>query len=99
MTAVHPGAQRQKDVMHIIYDEIKAGEREASICLNRVVDELTREKGCESGHSGMYGAVGYINIFMKSPDCCLDAMDSADREAILRLRSGLSVIGEDKIIK
>ena len=33
--------------MHIIYDEIKAGERGSRHLFNGVVDELNRKMGCE----------------------------------------------------
>lgn len=83
VTAVHPGAQRQKDVMHIIYDEIKAGERGSKHLFNRVVDELTREKGCEVVILACTELSVYKH-FHEVPDCCLDAMDVLIREAILR---------------
>ena len=80
--AVHPSPQRQKDVMHIIYDEIKAGERGSRHLFNGVVEEL-QEMGCEV----IILACTELSVYKRFhnvPDCCLDAMDVLIREAILR---------------
>lgn len=82
VTAVHPGPERQADVMHIIYDEIKAGERGSKHLFNGVVEELTRE-GCEV----VILACTELSVYKRFhnvPECCLDAMDVLIRESILR---------------
>ena len=43
---VYPSDERQKDVMHLIYEEVKKGERGEEDRFYRVVSELTA-KGCE----------------------------------------------------
>lgn len=83
VTAVHPGPERQKDVMHIIYDEIKAGERGSRHLFNGVIEELTKEKGCEVVILACTELSVYRH-FHNVPDCCLDAMDVLIRESILR---------------
>lgn len=82
VTPVHPGKQRQKDVMHIIYDEIKAGERGSRHLFNGVVDELV-SAGCEV----VILACTELSVYKRFhnvPECCLDAMDVLIRESILR---------------
>ncbi len=68
--------------MHIIYDEIKAGERGSRHLFNGVVEEL-QEMGCEV----IILACTELSVYKRFhnvPDCCLDAMDVLIREAILR---------------
>ena len=83
VTAVHPSPTRQQDVMHIIYDEIKAGERGSRHLFNGVVDELTKESGCEVVILACTELSVYKH-FHNVPECCLDAMDVLIRESILR---------------
>ena len=83
VTPVHPSPLRQKDVMHIIYDEIKAGERGSRHLFNGVVDELNRKLGCEVIILACTELSVYKH-FHNVPDCCLDAMDVLIRESILR---------------
>lgn len=83
VTAVHPSTARQQDVMHIIYDEIKAGERGSRHLFNGVVDELTKELGCEVVILACTELSVYKH-FHNVPECCLDAMDVLIRESILR---------------
>lgn len=82
ITAVNPSRRRQKDVMHIIYDEIKAGERGSKHLFNCVVDELV-EKGCDA----IILACTELSVykeFHSVPEICLDAMDVLVRESIIR---------------
>lgn len=82
ITAVNPSKRRQKDVMHIIYDEIKAGERGSKQLFNRVVEELT-DKGCDAIILGCTELSVYKE-YHSVPEICLDAMDILIREAIIR---------------
>ena len=82
VTAVHPSPEKQKDVMHIIYDEIKAGERGSRHLFNGVVDELV-SAGCEV----VILACTELSVYKRFhnvPECCLDAMDVLIRESIIR---------------
>lgn len=82
ITAVNPSKRRQKDVMHIIYDEIKAGERGSKHLFNQVVDELI-DKGCDA----IILACTELSVykeFHSVPKICLDAMDVLIRESIIR---------------
>ncbi len=82
VTAVHPSAEKQKDVMHIIYNEVKAGERGSKHLFNGVVDELVKE-GCEV----IILACTELSVYKRFhnvPECCLDAMDVLIRESIIR---------------
>lgn len=83
VTPVHPSPERQKDVMHIIYDEIKAGERGSRHLFHRVIDELTKDKGCEVVILACTELSVYKH-FHNVPECCLDAMDVLIRESIVR---------------
>lgn len=79
---VHPSEAKQKDVMHIIYNEVKAGERGSKHLFNGVVDELVKE-GCEV----IILACTELSVYKRFhnvPDCCLDAMDVLIRESIIR---------------
>ncbi|MBR0085772.1 MAG: amino acid racemase [Lachnospiraceae bacterium] len=80
--AVTPSPDRQKDVMRIIYDEIKAGERGSKSLFNRVVDELI-DDGCDA----IILACTELSVYKKFHtvhDICLDAMDVLVKESILR---------------
>lgn len=82
ITAVHPSDKRQKDVMHIIYDEIKAGERGSRHLFRRVVEDLTNQ-GCDV----IILACTELSVYKRFhnvPDFCLDAMDVLIKEAIVR---------------
>lgn len=81
--AVHPSEERQKDVMHIIYEEIKAGERGSKHLFKRVTEELIRDKQCDVIILACTELSVYRH-FHNVPECCLDAMDVLIRESILR---------------
>jgi aspartate racemase len=82
ITAVNPSEERQKDVMHIIYDEIKAGERGSRHLFHSVVDELMTQ-GCDAIILGCTELSVYKE-YHSVPDICLDAMDILVRESIQR---------------
>jgi len=68
--------------MHIIYNEVKAGERGSKHLFNGVVDELVKE-GCDV----IILACTELSVYKRFhnvPECCLDAMDVLIRESIIR---------------
>lgn len=82
LEAVHPSPDRQKDVMHIIYQEIKCGKPGSEDLFYGVMDEFM-EKGCDV----VILACTELSVYRqnhKVPDFCLDAMDVLVKESILR---------------
>lgn len=82
VTPVKPSAERQKDVMSLIYDDIKAGKPGDRRKFDRVVSEFMR-KGCDV----IILACTELSVFKGKhdvPSICLDAMDVLVKESILR---------------
>ena len=82
VTPVKPSAERQKDVMSLIYDDIKSGKPGDRAKFDRVLSEFMR-KGCEA----VILACTELSVFKgkhEIPSICLDAMDVLVRESILR---------------
>jgi len=80
--AVVPSEEAQKDVMSIIYDDIKGGRTPDRSKFSRAYDQL-KSKGC----SCIILACTELSVYTKYypvPADCLDAMDILVRESILR---------------
>lgn len=80
--AVHPSPQRQEEVMHIIYKEIKRGHHGSEALFNDVMAEF-REAGCDV----VILACTELSVYKRYhevPEYCLDAMDVLIRESIVR---------------
>ncbi|MDO4473814.1 MAG: amino acid racemase [Eubacteriales bacterium] len=79
---VKPSAERQQDVMSLIYDDIKAGKPGDRKKFDRVMKEFMR-KGCDV----VILACTELSVFKRKhevPSMCLDAMDVLVRESIIR---------------
>lgn len=79
---VHPSTPRQKDVMHIIYNEIKCGKSGSEELFQRIIDEFAA-KGCDV----VILACTELSVYRQNhqvPHICLDAMDVLVKESILR---------------
>jgi aspartate racemase len=86
--AVIPSPERQRDVMSLIYDDIKSGKPGDPGKFERALDDLKAQQ-CDV----VLLACTEISVFKRTypvPDICLDAMDVLVRESILR--SGASYI-------
>ncbi len=82
ITPVSPSPERQKDVMSLIYEDIKRGKSGDRAKFDRVISELLR-KGCDA----VILACTELSVFKwkhEIPSICLDAMDVLVRESILR---------------
>lgn len=82
VTPVKPSPERQKDVMSLIYDDIKSGRSGDRGKFDRVMNEFMR-KGCDA----VILACTELSVFKgkhEIPTTCLDAMDVLVRESILR---------------
>lgn len=82
VTPVKPSEERQRDVMSLIYDDVKAGKQEDRRKFDRVVSEFMR-KGCDV----VILACTELSVFKGKhdiPSICLDAMDVLVKESILR---------------
>lgn len=82
VTAVHPSPEKQKLVMHIIYEEIKSGKQGSPALFMDVYDELKAE-GCDV----IILACTELSVYKEFhgvPEDCLDAMDVLIRESIVR---------------
>lgn len=82
VTPVKPSEERQKDVMSLIYDDIKAGKPGDRRKFDRVISEFMR-KGCDV----IILACTELSVFKGKhdvPSVCLDAMDVLVKESILR---------------
>lgn len=80
--AVYPSPERQKDVMSLIYDDIKCGKPGDPLKFERAMADLTAQD-CDV----VILACTEISVFKKNyavPQICLDAMDVLVKEAILR---------------
>lgn len=77
-----PSEKRQKDVMSLIYDDVKAGKKGDYHKFERVMEEFIK-KDCDV----VILACTEISVFKKDhvlPEICLDAMDVLIRESIIR---------------
>ncbi len=82
VTPVKPSEERQRDVMSLIYDDIKAGKPGDRRKFDRVVSEFMR-KGCDV----IILACTELSVFKGKhdvPSVCLDAMDVLVKESVLR---------------
>lgn len=82
ITPVKPSEERQRDVMSLIYDDIKSGRLGDRDKFDRVMNEFVR-KGCDA----VILACTELSVFKgkhEIPSICLDAMDVLVRESILR---------------
>lgn len=82
VTPVKPSPERQKDVMSLIYDDIKSGKSGDRAKFDRVLSEFMR-KGCDA----VILACTELSVFKAKhevPTICLDAMDVLVRESIVR---------------
>lgn len=82
VTPVKLSEERQRDVMSLIYDDIKAGKPGDRRKFDRVVSEFMR-KGCDV----IILACTELSVFKGKhdvPSICLDAMDVLVKESILR---------------
>lgn len=82
-----PTPDRQKDVMHIIYDQVKKGKRGSKKLFDQVVLELTN-----NGADAIILACTELSVYREYehvPNICIDAMDVLVKEAIVR--SGYSL--------
>ena len=79
---VNPSKERQKDVMSLIYDDVKHGKKGDYTKFARVMDEFAAND-CDV----VLLACTELSVFKedyKLPSICLDAMDILVRESILR---------------
>jgi len=79
---VIPSEKRQKDVMSLIYDDVKSGKKANVNKFYRAFEELIAN-GCDV----IILACTELSVFKRDhelPEICLDAMDVLIREAILR---------------
>lgn len=80
--AIIPSEKRQKDVMSLIYDDIKSGLPGDASKFQRAYDELS-DNGCDV----VILACTELSVFKKSnkiPTNCIDAMDVLVKESIQR---------------
>lgn len=80
--AVVPSAERQRDVMSLIYDDIKAGREPHLYLFERVLEEL-RDRGCDRVILACT-ELSVLKRYRTMPPFVLDAMDVLVREAIVR---------------
>lgn len=79
---IHPSPEKQRAVMHIIYNEIKKGHHGSETLFNSVLQEFI-DKGCDV----VILACTELSVYKQYhqvPDFCLDAMDVLIRESIIR---------------
>ena len=82
ITPVVPGEACQKDVMSLIYDDIKKGKPGDKNKFDRAYNDL-KAKGCDA----VILACTEISVFKEYyqvPADCMDAMDVLVRESIIR---------------
>ncbi|MBQ9592677.1 MAG: aspartate/glutamate racemase family protein [Lachnospiraceae bacterium] len=82
LTPVVPSEERQKDVMSLIYEDIKAGDHGDRRKFDRVYADL-EDQGCDV----MLLACTELSVFKEYydlPENCLDAMDILVRESVKR---------------
>lgn len=86
VTACAPHEEAQKDVMSLIYDDIKSGKTGDRTKFDRAYKDLM-EQGCEA----VILACTEISVFKEYypvPVNCIDAMDVLVRESIIRSGAG-----------
>lgn len=79
---VVPSQKRQKDIMSLIYDDVKSGRKANVNKFYRTFEELIA-KGCDV----IILACTELSVFKRDhelPEICLDAMDVLIRESIIR---------------
>lgn len=79
---VKPSAERQKDVMSLIYEDIKSGKPGDAAKFDRVMEEFVQES-CDA----VILACTELSVFKgkhEVPAICLDAMDVLVRESVIR---------------
>ncbi len=82
-----PSVDRQKDVMYIIYEEVKRGRKGSKKTFDNVVTELVKK-----GADAIILACTELSVYKEYetvPDICVDAMDVLVNESIKR--SGYNV--------
>ena len=79
---VHPSKEKQKEVMYLIYDEIKSGKPGTEAVFEDVIDEF-KMLGCDVVILACTELSVYKQLH-RVPDFCLDAMDVLIRESIVR---------------
>ena len=82
ITAVSPGIEYQKDMMSLIYDDIKSGRTGDPAKFNRAYKNLM-DQGCDA----VILACTELSVFKEHypvPANCIDAMDVLVKESILR---------------
>lgn len=82
VTPVDLSESRQKDVMSLIYDDVKSGKTGDADKFNRVIAEF-KEKSCDV----VILACTELSVYKEYhgvPDFCLDSTDVIVRESILR---------------
>lgn len=80
--AVVPSAERQRDVMSLIYDDVKAGKKGDYQKFERTMEEFIK-KDCDV----VILACTEISVFKRDhvlPAICLDAMDVLIKESIIQ---------------
>lgn len=80
--AVVPSPERQRDVMSLIYDDVKAGREPHFYLFERVLEELT-EAGCDRVILACT-ELSVLKRYREMPPLILDAMDALVRESIVR---------------
>lgn len=80
--AVVPSPERQRDVMSLIYDDVKAGRDPHLYLFERVLDELDRA-GCDRVILACT-ELSVLKRYREMPPRVLDAMDVLVRESIVR---------------
>lgn len=79
---VHPSKEKQKEVMYLIYDEIKSGKPGTEAVFEEVMDEF-KALDCDVVILACTELSVYKQLH-RVPDFCLDAMDVLIRESIVR---------------
>ena len=82
LTPVSPSKERQRDVMSLIYDDVKGGREPDRKKFQRVMEEFDSE-GC----GAVILACTELSVYKRDnpvPENCLDAMDVLVRESIIR---------------
>ncbi len=77
-----PSPDRQKDVMYIIYEEVKRGRKGSKKTFDSIVNELV-----DKGADAIILACTELSVYKEYenvPDICIDAMDVLVNESIVR---------------
>ena len=80
--AVVPSPERQRDVMALIYDDVKAGRDPHLYRFERALEELV-ERGCDRVILACT-ELSVLKRYREMPPLVLDAMDVLVRESIVR---------------